>query len=86
LADLQPEVRAYEPLSALAGGAGGLDAYRAIAAGLAGHLAAGGYTFFEMGQGQAPAVASLLSEHGLKVEGTVCDLAGIPRCAIATRM
>jgi release factor glutamine methyltransferase len=85
LGDLEPEVRAYEPVSALAGGADGLDAYRDIAAGLLGHMAAGGHAFFELGQGQAPAVAALLSQHGLKVEGTVSDLAGIPRCVIAGR-
>jgi release factor glutamine methyltransferase len=86
LGELQPEVRTYEPVSALAGGADGLDAYRAIAAGLTGHMTEGGRAFFEIGQGQAPAVAALLSERGLKVEGTVCDLAGIPRCVIVARM
>jgi release factor glutamine methyltransferase len=80
---LQPEVRTYEPVSALDGGADGLDAYRDIAASLKKRMAPGGYALFEVGQGQAPAVAALLSGQGLNVEGTVCDLAGIPRCVIA---
>ena len=82
---LQPDVRSYEPQRALDGGPDGLNAYRDIAAGLKERMTAGGYAFFEVGQGQAPAVEALLSQQGLTVEGTVCDLAGIPRCVIAAR-
>jgi release factor glutamine methyltransferase len=85
LDDLQAEVQAYEPWSALDGGPDGLDAYRKIALGIEGHMARGGRAFFEVGQGQAEAVASLLAQEGLSIEGTVCDLAGIPRCVIAAR-
>jgi len=86
LADLQPEVRTYEPVSALDGGPGGIDAYRDIATGLKGRMTGGGYAFFEIGQGQAEAVESLLAASALRVAGTVCDLAGIPRCVIAAPM
>jgi len=82
---LQPEVETYEPASALYGGADGLAAYRAIAPGLRERLTAGGHVFLEVGQGQAAAVSVLLSGQGLSVKGTVCDLAGIPRCVIAAR-
>jgi release factor glutamine methyltransferase len=85
LADLQPEVRAHEPMSALDGGLDGLNAYRQIALGLEGRMANGARAFFEIGQGQAEAVESLLSADGLRITGTVCDLAGIPRCVIAAR-
>ena len=85
LNDLQPEVQAYEPRSALDGGPDGLDPYRDIALGMKEHMAVGGRAFFEVGQGQAEAVASLLGQAGLAIEGTVCDLAGIPRCVIAAR-
>ena len=82
---LNPEVRAYEPRAALDGGPDGLGAYREIANGLKERMKGGGYAFFEVGQGQAPAVETLLLRQGLTVEGTVCDLAGIPRCVIAAR-
>ena len=82
---LQPEVATYEPASALYAGSDGLDAYRVIASSLRERMAAGGHAFLEVGQGQAPAVDALLSGQGLLVEGTVCDLAGIPRCVIAAR-
>jgi len=82
---LQPDVRSFEPLWALDGGPDGLDAYREIASGLKERMTAGGCAFFELGQGQAAAVEILLSRQGLIVEGTVCDLAGIPRCVIAAR-
>ena len=85
LNDLQPEVQAYEPRSALDGGPDGLDPYRDIALSMKEHMAVGGRAFFEVGQGQAEAVASLLGQAGLAIEGTVCDLAGIPRCVIAAR-
>ena len=85
LGDLQPEVGNYEPNSALDGGPDGLGAYRVIASGLRERMAPSGHVFLEVGQGQAPAVAALLSGQGLSVEGTVCDLAGIPRCVTAAR-
>ena len=77
---LDPEVGRYEPRGALDGGPDGLYAYRRIAAALRPRLAPEGRAFLEIGQGQAGAVERLLSEKGLSVEGTVCDLAGIPRC------
>ena len=79
---LDPEVGRYEPRGALNGGSDGLCAYRRIAAALRPHLAPEGRAFLEVGQGQAGAVERLLWEKGLSVEGTVCDLAGIPRCLV----
>jgi release factor glutamine methyltransferase len=80
---LQPEVARYEPRAALDGGEDGLEAYRQAAAGLASHLSLKGRAFFELGQGQAEAVAAILAQNGLTIEGTVCDLASIPRCLVA---
>ncbi len=77
---LDPEVGRYEPRGALDGGPDGLCAYRRIAAALRPRLAPEGRAFLEIGRGQAGPVERLLSEKGLSVEGTVCDLAGIPRC------
>jgi len=79
---LDPEVSRYEPRAALDGGPDGLSAYRCIAAALRSHLAPEGRVFLEVGQGQARPVERILTEKGLSVEGTVCDLAGIPRCLV----
>ncbi len=83
LGALEPEVSAFEPRLALAGGADGLDGHRAVAPWLAGLLAPGGAVFLEIGAGQAPAVAEILRRHGLQHVETMCDLAGIPRCLVA---
>jgi release factor glutamine methyltransferase len=82
LAGLDPEVGRYEPRAALDGGPDGLAAYRRIAAALRPRLRPGGRAFLEVGQGQAKPVESLLAEKGLEVEGTVFDLASIPRCLV----
>jgi len=82
LADLDPEVSQYEPRTALDGGPDGLSAYRCIAAALRSRLRPGGRAFLEVGQGQASPVEALLAEKALSVEGTVFDLAGIPRCLV----
>lgn len=77
---LQPEVRAFEPLSALDGGPDGLDFYRAIVTGAPGHLNPGGWLLFEVGAGQAPAVLDLLRSSGLSAECfSAKDPAGIER-------
>lgn len=79
LPHLAPDI-AYEPREALDGGADGLSAYRNIAAGLAAILAPGGRAFVEIGQGQANAVQQVFALAKLQLDGTICDLAGIPRC------
>ena len=84
IAGLPPEVARYEPRLALDGGQDGLSAYRTIAAGLKRHISPCGFAFFEVGQDQAPLVQTVLEQNGLAVSGTVCDLAGIPRCLVAS--
>jgi release factor glutamine methyltransferase len=79
LAHLAPDI-GYEPSEALDGGVDGLNAYRRIAAELPAVLAPGGVAFLEIGQGQAAAVEELVRAAKLKPCGTICDLAGIPRC------
>lgn len=80
LAGLAPEVAAFEPRWALAGGADGLDAVRAIAPDLARLLRPGGAAFVEVGAGQAPRAANLLEAAGLRVFDVRRDLADVPRC------
>jgi release factor glutamine methyltransferase len=77
---LQQEVRGFEPLSALDGGADGLDFYRRITERAADHLTAGGWLLFEVGAGQAPDVLGLLNSGGFSLDCfTQTDPAGIER-------
>ncbi len=71
-------VRDREPRLALDGGPDGLQAYRAIAAGLPARLAPGGAVLCEAGAGQAPSVAALLAGRGLSV-AIIDDMQGVPR-------
>jgi release factor glutamine methyltransferase len=83
LTGLDPEVRLYDPVAALDGGPDGLDAYRALATALPHRLAAGGFAAFEVGAGQAEAVAALIAAQGLSVCEIRADLAGIDRVVVA---
>ena len=80
---LEPEVAAFEPRLALAGGADGLDCYRLLAPQMARLLVPGGLAALEVGMGQAEAVAALLSEAGLTIRGIKRDLGGVERCVLA---
>jgi release factor glutamine methyltransferase len=80
LTALAPEIVRFEPRLALAGGADGLAAYRAIAPQLPRLLAPGGAAFLEVGAGQAPSVAAMLAGHGLQDVDIKTDLAGVGRC------
>lgn len=85
LAGLAPEVAAFEPRLALAGGADGLAAYRDLAPWLARLLADDGAVFLEIGRGQADAVAAILAAHDLATIARIPDLGGIVRCLAARR-
>ena len=85
IASLDADVARFEPLSALSGGSDGLDAYRAIAVAAPPLLEPGAALALELGFGQADAVAALLRSAGLDIAGAHADLAGIPRCVVATR-
>lgn len=80
---LEPEVAAFEPRLALAGGPDGLDCYRALIPHMARLLAPGGIAAVEVGMGQAGLVASLFATAGLVVGAVARDLAGIERCVVA---
>ncbi|MBR0656766.1 peptide chain release factor N(5)-glutamine methyltransferase [Plastoroseomonas arctica] len=79
IAGLMPEVARFEPASALDGGPDGLDAYRAVLAGLPSLLAPQGVAILELGLGQGPAVEALAAGFGLDVGPTRADLGGIAR-------
>jgi release factor glutamine methyltransferase len=82
---LAREVREYDPLRALDGGPDGLDAYRSILAGVAGHLAAGGMVAVEIGADQATPVAALMVTGGLADVAVHPDMAGRNRVVTGRR-
>jgi release factor glutamine methyltransferase len=77
---LEPEVRAFEPRAALAGGPDGLVAYRALAPHLSSILAPGGAALVEIGVGQMRAVEAIFRAAGFVPHGARRDLAGMERC------
>ncbi len=78
-APLPAEVRDWEPSDALFAGPDGLDAFRAICAGVSDWLAAGASFVVEIGETQAEAVSELLRSAGLVDVHVGNDLAGRPR-------
>jgi len=85
LAGLDPKVRLYDPPLALDGGPDGLTAYRDICALLHALVAPGGFAIFEVGQGQAQAVAALLASQGFADVRAKRDLAGVERAVMGQR-
>ncbi|MDP6099813.1 MAG: peptide chain release factor N(5)-glutamine methyltransferase [Dehalococcoidia bacterium] len=84
IADLIPEVRDHEPLSALAGGPDGLDLIRRLVAQVPQRLKPGGWLLLEVCQGQAEEVTLLLERVlGAWRTDEVADLAGVPRLVMA---
>lgn len=59
IAALEPEVRDFDPSSALDGGADGLDLYRALGEGFGAVLVPGGWMLVEVGAGQAADVEAI---------------------------
>lgn len=80
IAILPPEVVQFDPRCALDGGDDGLMAYRALVPVLQRTLQPDGWAFFELGAGQAEAVARLVAAGDLRVAGMRRDLAGYERC------
>jgi release factor glutamine methyltransferase len=80
LAELQPEVREFEPREALDGGPDGLDFYRLIIPAAPGYLTPGGWLLFEVGIGQGAQVLGLFKKTGRFGElFTANDPGGIER-------
>ncbi len=82
---LEPEVRDYDPRTALDGGPDGLAFYRRLAREGSPYLAKGGRLAAEFGDDQQEAVGAIFAEQGWAVEEIVSDLAGKPRIIIACR-
>lgn len=79
IAELDRKVKDFEPLSALVGGMDGLDFYRRISKDIP--LASDGILAFEVGIGQADAVADIMSGRFEEIR-IIKDLSGIDRVVI----
>jgi len=80
---LQPEVRNFEPETALFGGTDGLEIIRRLVRGAPACLNQDGYLMFEFGDGQEADVTELISASaGLRMVDVKRDLQGIERVAI----
>lgn len=80
-AKLDPDVRDYEPASALFSGQEGLDDYRVLIPQTRKLLSAGGVAVFEIGATQADAVTEIARSHGFSAEIRL-DLANRPRAVV----
>ncbi len=85
IATLQPEVRDFDPGSALDGGPEGLDFYRRLAVEAAAFLKSGGRLMLEFGDGQAAALGEILAQQNWVVEAVVGDYNKKERLLIARR-
>jgi release factor glutamine methyltransferase len=80
LAETAPDVREYEPATALDGGADGLKAYRELLGSLQGKVNTGGALLLEIDPRRADAVTALLTQAFPEVQcETIADLAGRAR-------
>ena len=86
MADLQREVRDFEPRSALSAGADGLDIIRRLLLETPAFLKPGGYFLFEIGFKQAAAVERLLDPKIWKLMDIHKDLQGIARTVALQRL
>lgn len=83
LKTLQEEVR-FEPETALDGGIDGLVFYRGIVKNWSRKLKNGGALVFELGEGQAQAVAEMMKAQGFENIKTALDFGGEQRAIIGT--
>ena len=81
--NLQPEVKDWEPVEALAGGENGLDYYRAIIPEAKAYLKEGGDLILEIGAGQSREVRRIAEEAGFINISLIKDYAGIERIFVA---
>lgn len=82
---LQPEVRDFDPRSALDGGADGLDFYRQLATDAGRFLKPHGKLMVEFGDGQAAAISAIFTTQNWNVEAVIEDYSRRERFLTATR-
>lgn len=81
---LEPEVRDYDPRTALDGGADGLIFYRRLAKEAKPFLKPGGKLMLEFGDGQGPAIQNIFEGEKWIVEEIKPDYSQRPRILVAT--
>ena len=77
--ELMPEVRDFEPKSALDGGVEGMDFYQRIAESASEYLNRGGMLCLEIGYNQGESVRALMERHGFSDVRISKDLVGHDR-------
>jgi release factor glutamine methyltransferase len=85
LESLQREVRDFEPMIALYGGADGLDFYRYLLTDSVKYLKRGGHLVFEIGYNQSEPISTLLDPETWERVALLDDLQGIPRIIAVRR-
>ncbi len=80
--DLQPEIKDFEPLSALDGGKDGLSFYRLIISSAAKFLKDGASLVFEIGKDQEKDIKIMAEEYSFVASGFYKDLNGIVRALV----
>lgn len=80
---LAPNVRDYDPETALYGGNDGLECYRDIMRRLPKLIRPDGLLFLEIGSNQADAVKGIAGQNDIIMIHTYLDLAGHDRCLVA---
>ncbi len=83
--ELMPEVRNYEPMSALDGFEDGLYFYRNITLEASRCLESGGYLLYEIGFDQADDVKKIMYDNGFLNVKVIEDLAGLNRVVIGRK-
>ena len=85
IAFLDKDVKDFDPIQALDGGADGLDDYRRLSGKIEQVLKQNGLIFFEIGQGQYMDVTAIMEKKGFKLAGFYHDLGQIIRVLVFKR-
>lgn len=85
IAELEPEVKDFDPIIALSGGADGLACYNSIIPASVDYMAEGAFIALEHGEGQSACIQEMLKLVQLQVITQKQDLAGLDRCVVASK-
>ena len=82
ISNLEPEVKNFDPMLALDGGADGLDSYKQIAKIAKEKISDNGYVLIEAGINQEQEIINIFTNSGLTHVSSINDLNSIPRCIV----